>query len=278
MFKIGVSGGCVELTEDNLAKMSKAGITAVELSSSPVFQSEADYGILKKTAEKYGIELWSCHLPFYPFEDFDISTLERDARKKIVEYHGELIRKAADVGIDKFVIHPSGEPIEESERADRLNCAMESLSVLAEIAQKSGGTVAVEDLPRTCLGRDTDELCKLVSADDRLRVCFDMNHLLYDDNLEFIKSLGEKIITVHVSDYDFTNERHWLPGEGKNPWDAIYNGLKEVGYNGVWMYELRLEAPKTILRPRDLTFEDIYNNAQTIFRGEAPLPLGVPTV
>ena len=278
MLKIGVSGGCVELTEENLAKMSKAGITAVELSSSPVFQSEADYGILKKTAEKYGVELWSCHLPFYPFEDFDISTLERDARKKIVEYHGELIKKAADVGIDKFVIHPSGEPIEESERADRLNCAMESLSVLAEIAQKSGGTVAVEDLPRTCLGRDTDELCKLVSADDRLRVCFDMNHLLYDDNVEFIKALGEKIITVHVSDYDFTNERHWLPGEGKNPWDAIYNGLKEVGYNGVWMYELRLEAPKTILRPRDLTFEDIYNNAQAIFRGEAPLPLGVPTV
>ena len=278
MLKIGVSGGCVELTEENLAKMSKAGITAVELSSSPVFQSEADYGILKKTAEKYGVDLWSCHLPFYPFEDFDISTLERDARKKIVEYHGELIKKAADVGIDKFVIHPSGEPIEESERADRLNCAMESLSVLAEIAQKSGGTVAVEDLPRTCLGRDTGELCKLVSADDRLRVCFDMNHLLYDDNVEFIKALGEKIITVHVSDYDFTNERHWLPGEGKNPWDAIYNGLKEVGYNGVWMYELRLEAPKTILRPRDLTFEDIYNNAQTIFRGEAPLPLGVPTV
>lgn len=278
MFKIGVSGGCVELTEDNLAKMSKAGITVTELSSSPVFQSEADYGILKKTAEKYGIELWSCHLPFYPFEDFDISTLERDARKKIAEYHGELIKKAADVGIDKFVIHPSGEPIEESERADRLNCAMESLSVLAEIAQKSGGTVAVEDLPRTCLGRDIDELCKLISADDRLRVCFDMNHLLYDDNLEFIKALGEKIITVHVSDYDFTNERHWLPGEGKNPWGAIYNGLKEVGYNGVWMYELRLEAPKTILRPRDLTFEDIYNNAQAIFRGKNPLPLGVPTV
>ena len=75
---------------------------------------------------------------------------------------------------------------------------MESLSVLAEIAQKSGGTVAVEDLPRTCLGRDTDELCKLVSADDRLRVCFDMNHLLYDDNIEFIKVVGKYLPTLEI--------------------------------------------------------------------------------
>ena len=90
MLKIGVSGGCVELTEENLAKMSKAGITAVELSSSPVFQSEADYGILKKTAEKYGVDLWSCHLPFYPFEDFDGKFYDIDRTEKlcdlIIEY------------------------------------------------------------------------------------------------------------------------------------------------------------------------------------------------
>ena len=277
MLRIGVSGGCIQLTEDNLSKMSQAGITAVELSSSPIYQAEADYKLLKSTAEKFGVELWSCHLPFYPFEDFDISTLDVEARKRIVNYQGELIKKAADVGIDKFVIHPSGEPIEDSLRSEHLECAMDSLAALAEIAFKAGGRVAVEDLPRSCLGRDINELCKLVSPDERLGVCFDMNHLLYDDNVEFIKTLGEKIITVHVSDYDFVDEKHWLPGEGKNDWNAIYNGLKEVGYNGVWMYELRLESPKTILRERDLTFKDIYDNAQAVFKGEKITPMGVPT-
>lgn len=276
MYRIGVSGGCINLTEDNLCKMSKAGITDVELSSSPVFQAEANYGDLKKTAEKYGVNLWSCHLPFYPFEDFDISCTDAQTRKKIVEYQGELIKKAADVGIDKFVIHPSGEPIEDSDRGEHLNCAMESLSILAEIADRAGGCVAVEDLPRSCLGRDINELCKLVSPDERLRVCFDTNHLLYDDNVEFIKALGKKIVTIHVSDYDFVDEKHWLPGEGKNPWNAMYNALKEVGYNGVWMYELRLDAPKTILRPGDLTFNDIYENAIAIFNGENPVAIGTP--
>ncbi len=277
MYKIGISGSCVELTVENLAKMSEAGISAVELSSSPVYQAEADYKALKVNADKYGITLWSCHLPFYPFEDFDVSTLDTATRKQIVQRHSELIKKAADVGVDKFVIHPSGEPIADGERAERLNCAMESLDILAEIAWKAGGVVAVEDLPRTCLGRNIDELCKLTSANDKLRVCFDTNHLLYDNNLDFIRVLGERIITLHISDYDFVDEKHWLPGEGKNDWNLIYNGLKNAGYNGVWMYELRLEAPKTISRPRDLTLKDIYNNAQAVFNGEKITPLGVPT-
>ncbi len=277
MYKIGISGGCVNLTEENLAEMSKAGISSVETSSSPVYQAEADYKELRKTAEKHGIDIWSCHLPFYPFEEFDISALNSESRNKTVKYMGGLIKKAADAGINKFVIHPSGEPIEDSARAEHIKCAMDSLDKLACVAEEFNACIAVEDLPRTCLGRDTKELCQLVSANERLRVCFDTNHLLYDDNIEFIKTLGDKIITIHVSDYDFVDEKHWLPGEGKNNWNGIYNALKSVGYNGVWLYELRLEAPKTIHRERDLTFKDIYENAQKIFKGEKPSPLGIPT-
>ncbi|MBE6692776.1 MAG: sugar phosphate isomerase/epimerase [Ruminococcaceae bacterium] len=277
MLKIGISGGCVDLTEENFALMSKAGISAVETPSSPVYQAEVDYKRLKKTAEKYGITLWSCHLPFYPFEEFDISAPNREARENTVKYMGELIKKAADAGIDKFVIHPSGEPIEDSVRAEHLKCAMDSLDKLANIAAEFNACIAVEDLPRTCLGRDINELCQLISANERLRVCFDTNHLLYDDNLEFIKTLGDKIITIHVSDYDFVNERHWLPGEGKNDWGAIYNALKSVNYSGIWMYELRLDAPKTIIRPRELTFNDIYENANCIFQNKQLTPFGVPS-
>ncbi len=277
MYKIGISGGCVNLTEENLSEMSKAGLSAVETSSSPVYHEEVDYIKLKKTAEKYGISLWSCHLPFYPFEEFDISAVNSENRNKTVKYMGELIKKAADVGIDKFVIHPSGEPIEDSEREEHLNSAMDSLDKLANIALGFGAYIAVEDLPRTCLGRDIDELCKLISPNERLRVCFDTNHLLYDDNIEFIKTLGDKIITIHVSDYDLVDEKHWLPGEGKNHWQGIYNALKSVGYNGIWMYELRLESPKTIIRPRDLTFKDIYENANCIFQNKQPSPFGIPS-
>ena len=88
----------------------------------------------------------------------------------------------------------------------------------------------------------------IMKANDKLRVCYDTNHLLGEAPLDFIKKIGPKIITLHVSDYDFINERHWLPGEGDNDWQAVYSALSDVGYNGVWMYEVGLLPPKTIER------------------------------
>ena len=123
----------------------------------------------------------------------------------------------------------------------------------------------MEDLPRTCLGNTADNILRLISANDKLRVCFDTNHLLTDDNVHFIEKVGSKIITLHVSDYDFTDEKHWLPGEGLNDWNAIYAALQKVNYGGVWMYEIGRKPPKTLFRSRDLTFDDFVNNAKEIF-------------
>ncbi len=278
MYKIGVSSSCFELTEENFKLINKANIGAIEISSSPVVQAEIDYKKLKQTADNYNVELWSCHLPFYPFEEFDISATDVSSRKKTVEHLGQLIKKAASVGVNKFVLHPSGEPICDTEREAHLYSAKESLNSLAELASSCGGVVAVEDLPRTCLAHNTEEMLDLLSANEKLRVCFDSNHLTCDDNIRFIKTLGDKIVTVHISDYDLVDEKHWLPGEGKNDWQAILNALKEVNYSGVWMYELRLEAPKTITRPRDLTFFDIYENAISIFNNKEIQVLGVPNI
>ena len=116
------------------------------------------------------------------------------------------------------------------------------------------------------VGKDIDEVKKLISADERLRVCFDTNHLLPGDGAEFIRAFADKIITIHVSDYDFINEKHWLPGEGKVDWQSIYNTLKEVGYKGPWLYEVTFGTPGA--RERLLTCEDFARNAYEIFNNK----------
>ena len=98
---------------------------------------------------------------------------------------------------------------------------MSSFSILADIAEKYDAVIAVENLPRTCLGRDSFDIKKILSYDDRLRVCFDTNHLLEQKNSDFVFDIGEKIITTHVSDYDLENERHWLPREGIIDWNEL---------------------------------------------------------
>jgi sugar phosphate isomerase/epimerase len=82
--------------------------------------------------------------------------------------------------------------------------------------------------------------------------------------------VGEKIVTLHVSDYDGIDERHWLPGEGCIDWQALRAALCEVGYDGVWMYELSFGIPKSLPRGRDLCCADFVKNAAELAEN-APL-------
>lgn len=273
MYKLGVSSYGWELNEQMFEKLHKANIDAVEISMLADEYKNINYKEVGALAKKYGIKLWSYHLPlqFAPLPEIDPSSLDSAIRENTVGYLSELVKKGADIGIDKFVIHASGEPIrDEAVRAEKMKYAMEVLDILAENAYRSGAYIAVENLPRTCLGNTADDIAQLVSANDKLKVCFDTNHLLKDDNLNFMEKLADKIITVHVSDYDFMNERHWLPGEGRIDWKSILAKFQEIGYNGVWMYEVPLQCPKTILRDRDLNFDDYYENAQSLFAGRKP--------
>ena len=71
-----------------------------------------------------------------------------------------------------------------------------------------------------------------------MRVCFDVNHLFHESHKDFIDALGEKIITLHISDYDYEDERHWLPGEGEINWEELVSLLKKINYQGVFMNEI----------------------------------------
>ena len=277
MYQIGLSLGAAVQCEELFKGCKEAGIQCAEISNGKLFLlKNLDFSAMRRYADKYGVELWSFHLPFGPFSMIDISTPDETRRKNTVGLFAFLIRQAAAAGIKHYVIHPSGEPIKEEERDLYMAAAQKSLAALAEVADSVGGVIAVENLPRTCLGRDSSDILRLISADDRLRVCFDTNHLLSEDPVKFIRKVGDKIVTTHVSDYDRLDERHWLPGEGNTDWPALLAALREVGYQGPWLYEIDLEAPDSIHRERVLTPADFAQNAKTLFEGKIPAPLGTP--
>lgn len=278
MYKIGMSSCAFDLTDESFKKLKESKIDVIEISLHPNKYPEIDFEDLERLSKRHEIGLWSFHLPFAPFSRYDVCSTDKAIRDNTINFCTELIKKASNIGFDKFVIHPGSEPIADEEREERVKYAMQSLHVLAENAHKCGSLIAVEDLPRTCIGNTTEEICRLISANSKLRVCFDTNHLLFDDNIDFMRKLGDKIVTVHISDYDFVNERHWLPGEGKLDWDMMLKTFEEIEYKGAWMYEIDLTCPKTLERDRDLTFDDFYNNATSLFAGKKPPLLGKPIV
>lgn len=268
MYRIGLSSSGKMICHELFENYKKAGIECMEVARPQEEYLIADYKAIKKIADEYGIELWSFHLPFKPFNWIDISTSDSEWRKKSVAYQAEILKKAADAGLDKFVLHSGGITKRETQEEvdERLNRACESYAEMAEIADREGAVICVENLPPVCVGKDIAEVKKLLSADDRLRVCFDTNHLLPGDAGEFIRAIGDKIITMHVSDYDFVNERHWFPGEGKLDFQSILSALKDIDYKGPWLYEVRFGTPG--MRERLLTCDDFARNAHEIFENK----------
>ena len=178
-----------------------------------------------------------------------------DLVEKMAATGNKILEAAAKAGIKIAVIHPSGEPYSEDERAERLEVGCKFIAALTDVAKNLGVQLALENLPRKCLCRTHDEMQYFLERIPDLKVCFDMNHNLLEDNVDYIKAVADKIITLHVSDYDFVDECHWLPGEGKNDWDRIIKTLEEIGYSGRFLYEISWG---------DLEFKDIAENYQKL--------------
>ena len=231
-------------TDEWLAAMQQAGIRQMELSIGyfPQQVEQVDYlnrsKEIRDHAASYGVDITSIHLPFGPFETMDPTDSDPEKREFVFKTLTDIMKAAADSGITLAVIHPSGEPYEEAERSRRITAGIDMISRLNTVAKELGMTLALENLPRLCLCRTHDEMESFLQAIPDLRVCFDTNHNLVESNAEYIRAVGDRIVTIHVSDYDFVDERHWLPMEGKNDWEEILSVLEEVGYAGRFVYEL----------------------------------------
>jgi len=167
----------------------------------------------------------------------------------------------------KYVIHPSSEPISNDERPIRLENCISSLIILTEEVKKYNAQLVVEDLPRTCLGNCSEEILTIVKAvGNGLGVCFDSNHLLKETPENFAENVGNLITSVHISDYDGIDERHWLPGEGIINWNNVISTLAKNGYKGPFMYETsrRKPASDTTTKEVKLSSLDLYNNFQEL--------------
>ncbi len=227
-------------TEETFAALEQAGISCIELSLCLIERVE-QHDFVNRSREivtlaaSHGIRVGSFHLPF----DMHIECADQAETEKILTWQKSWIAACGKAGIPIAVIHPGYEPNPEEEREARMEKIIAFLQELTEYAASCHVKLAVENLPRTCLGRDSKDMLQMLHAIPGLYACFDANHSLKEDNVHFIRALGNRIIALHISDYDMENERHWLPGAGINDWEGILCALEEIGYSGVFNYELK---------------------------------------
>jgi predicted dehydrogenase len=112
--------------------------------------------------------------------------------------------------------------------------------------------MALECLPRNCLGNTSEEILALVRGIDAVGICVDTNHALQEKTEDFIRRVGSRVVTIHVADYDGIDEKHWLPGKGINNWTAIVKALQDVGYAGPFLFECQGTPQEKVAVWKDL--------------------------
>ena len=269
-WKTGLSCGAVSPAK--LRRAAAAKIDCIEING---IEEGMYWKDVPAWEEKIGVKVQSYHLPFvWPKAGVtasDPASLNPEIWEQTKSLCVPAIERAGgEGGVGIFVVHPSLEPnpVSGPERQGLIESSIEHLGFLSDICRKNGAVLAVEDLPRTCLGNTAEELRYIMDANSDLRVCFDVNHLLQGDHVSFVKLLGDRIVTTHISDYDFVDERHlfprearWIPSRklatwGQINWGELQRALEEADYHGAWMYEVDMNGHTEWI--------DIYANRQSL--------------
>ncbi len=216
-------------------------------------------GLYENMLERSGKRTATVHASYGPA--VDLSASDPAVRAGALDSTLRAMELAAELNAPIVVLHASVEPIDDAQRTGHLERVSDSLRVVAEQCRRTGRQAAVELLPRTCLGHTADELLHMVGSLDPevIGVCVDTNHLM-DRPHELagtIRTLAPRLLTLHLSDYDGVDEKHWLPGRGVVDWPAFMKALAEIGYTGPFNFECTPpgETPAQRLRALEQAYD-----------------------
>ena len=232
-----------DLNEPMLRALDTAGVETYEINAGKLVQEHQRQAFLQ-LRNLPGPRASSLHALFGP--EYDFSRLEAEAWQLAVNRATETVALAAELNIPIIVMHASYEPITTEERPDRLERVIQGFTRVGEKAQSSGRRIAIEYLPRSCLGNSLEELNLLIDrlGAETFGVCLDVNHLMgrHAQLPSIVRALGRRLIATHISDCDETDEKHWLPGRGVLDWPGFMQALREIDYAGPFTYECEAEG------------------------------------
>jgi sugar phosphate isomerase/epimerase len=119
--------------------------------------------------------------------------------------------------------------------------AIRSIEEIHALAAPLGVRLALENIPNPL--STPSALVTLI--EDQLDLpdvgmCLDLGHArLEGDPVDAIETASGHVITTHVHDNSGRADEHLAPFEGSVDWPSALMALEKIGYDGVFMFELR---------------------------------------
>lgn len=250
--------------EADIIHLKELGFDCVELGLQPYCPEDLDVAFKAiKICNKHKIKANSVHMPMsHEWVDFAYPW-EKD-RVEFAKLFNKFLKKLDKYKVTTYVFHPGGHYCHSEEEADKfIEYAIDSFNIIADGVK---GQVCVENMINSIpIMNSSDKVLKLLNNCKNVKTCVDVNHFLNGEKAEdAILKYGNKVGTVHISDYDFINERHKMPLDGKIDFMKVIESLEKIGYNNAFTYEVSIGerygySYKDVKDNYDKLFE-MYNN------------------
>ena len=226
--KVGISIGLV--TEERLEHCANAGIDLVEINR---VTDESQWELVPRWVANTGVNVRSFHLPI---AKENVMTRDPAEWQRVLDRYLGLFDGCAKAGAKIMVVHPGNAVPPDAERESYMQSSIEHMAILSGECKQRGLMLAVENMPNG-LCRTASEAARMLELLPDLKFCFDTNHVLRNTHEDFIKTVSRRIVTTHISDYDFITEKHWFPLQGKINWRSMIEVFDPIGYSGPFVYE-----------------------------------------
>lgn len=262
-----------EHTMANAEMAKRVGFDALDFSFCPKvfdedrFEEYAEWGL--EASERFGLKYEVCHLPFSGKVALDPSLLPALETKIL-----KAIKGARVLGVKYAVVHPNTTTLlrREYDEEKIYESVIAHLAPIVECGEREGVNIVVENmrpvarfLPTHRYCAEPEELCRVA---DKLGIgiCWDFGHanlagFVQSKALEYV---GSRLKMLHVNDNMGVDDDHLPPLFGTVDWKDAMHGLKLVGFDGLFNYELHTEKlPKslreTFARHAVATAEELMN-------------------
>ena len=243
----------------NLKEIKREGFQSVEVTLGKVGgykmnmeQCIQQVGDGLKAVQDEGLVLNSIHMPFQRF--IYICSYDEEVRAFAINEFRQLIEACDQYNPAHYVFHS------KTRAKDAPFWELRQPAIIRSFTEMVGMTknnICMENMVGS-FPNNVADMVEMLEQVEGGKCCIDMNHFLRDEVPDAILALGKWLKTVHVSDYDGTFEKHWMPKEGTNDWMKIIGALEKVGYKGAFTYELYQDK-------YGYTYADIRRNYEELF-------------
>ena len=235
--KAGVSTACLypALLEDSLSDLVRNGIKNTEIFVNTHCELSPQYvHMLKDILTEGNAVCTSLHPYTCPIEPMMLFSTYKRRLNDALDYCKNYFEAMNILGADIFVLHGNKNSVAVDD-----SLYFERFVLLSEAAEKFGITVAQENVAR-CQSRSLNFLEKMSAyLGDRAKFILDVKQTIRSDEDPFtvVRTLGNKIIHIHISDNDADNDCMLL-GKGNFDIKKFLSLLSSEKFDGSVILEL----------------------------------------